>query len=209
MIRYKEIALNDLLSEVGEEKFHQIVSDFSCSKNGNNLNNDVEYFLKEKSIIFEKNYISRTSLIFAHGDDNALILVGYYSIAQKPFNFTEGVSRKKRKEISGHQFFVNQPLPALLLGQLGKNYSEKAHGGALISGKDILHYAFRRMKAAYIAIPFKLIYLECKDDPKLRIFYEKHGFTLHADSKGIPYKNDSKHDLLIYLSPATILEEIK
>ena len=90
------------------------------------MNTDVEKFLKEKAIIFEKNDISRTSLIFAHGSKRDLILVGYYTIAQKPFKITDGVSNKARKEIAGHHFFTKQPIPALLLGQLGKNYSEKS-----------------------------------------------------------------------------------
>lgn len=208
MISYKEISLIDLIEEIGEQEFLRIVSDFSCSKSGENLNTDIESFIKEKAIIFDRNDISRTYLIFAHTEDKELILVGYYSIAQKPFEFKESVSRKTRKEIAGHQYFLKGPLPALLLGQLGKNFSRNAHYGSLIRGKDMLHYAFLRMKDAYRTLPFKIIYLECKDHPSLREFYESHGFTLHANKEGKPYKREDA-DLIIYMANSTILEYIK
>lgn len=208
MINYLEIRLLDLLDEVGEEKTNEIISDFSCMKNGKELNDDVEFFLKKKAILFDKQYMSSTSLIFTSDSDDELILVGYYSIAQKPFSFTEGVSRSIRKEISGHHYFVKQDLPALLLGQLGKNYSDKALCGALLKGADLINFAYKRMKSVHVALPFKLIYLECKDEEQLREFYETHGFTLHADSKGQPFKSGSKKDLLIYFAPSSILDYI-
>lgn len=202
-IKYFEITLTDFLEEVGVEEFERISSDFSCEKN-----RDIEEFLKEKAVIFERNDISRTSLIFAYGSDKKAILLAYYSIAQKPFHFSEGVSRGVKKQIAGHQFFLKGPLPALLLGQLGKNFSEKAHSGSLIKGEDILYYAFKKMKAAYLTLPFKVIYLECLDKKELRDFYEKHGFTLHANHQGKPYRNDDNDDLLIYLTSSSILNEI-
>ena len=65
------------------------------------------------------------------------------------------------------------------------------------------------MKKAYTFVGFRLIYLECEDKPKLRRFYESHGFDLHADSKGKPFRNDDKSDLIIYLASSSLLDKIK
>ncbi len=205
---YIQVALKDLINEIGEEETKIILSDFSCKKEGmeTSLNCDVEDFLHNKAKIFEECDFARTHTLFVRGDKGKLILVGYYSIAQKQFEFKKGVSIKKRKEIAGHHFFKDGPLPAILIGQLGKNYSETALNGVLISGREILHYALLNIKEVYKTSPFRLIYIECKDHPSLRTFYEKHGFTLHADTHNVPFVNQT--GLIMYFAPVAILSSL-
>lgn len=54
------VPLNILLEQVGEERSKNILSSFSCE-----LNRDVEKFLHNKAIIFEKQGIAKTNLVFA------------------------------------------------------------------------------------------------------------------------------------------------
>ena len=210
MIQYVEVALKDLLSEIGEASTNEVLSDFSCKRNGSkeSLNNDVELFLKEKSVLFESCGIARTYLLFATDARKKVILIGYYSIAFKSFAFQTSVSIKQRKIIAGHHYFQKGPLPAILIGQLAKNYSDNALGGSLIYGREILSSALSRIKEAYKTIGFTLIYLECKDVPFLRSFYQDHGFELHVNSDGTPCRNDDSDPLLIYIAPVKILDKI-
>ena len=55
---YKIINLKDIYNNLGEERTKEILSDYKCE-----LNQDVEYFLKEKAIEFSKQDISRTYIV--------------------------------------------------------------------------------------------------------------------------------------------------
>ncbi|MDE8314221.1 hypothetical protein PT169_03650 [Erysipelothrix rhusiopathiae] len=130
MIDYFEISYLDALEKLGEELLSVYINDFECRYiKGDAENdvdteiNDVEKFIKEKIKIYDKNGISRSYLIFAKANSkhtHKLILVGYYSIAFKPFEFSSDVSRASKKRIAGHHTFMKGPLPAILIGQLGK-----------------------------------------------------------------------------------------
>ena len=77
---YKIINLKDIYNAIGEEKTKEKLREFSCS-----LNNDVEYFLKEKAIEFSKQDISRTYIVMSQYK-NKDIIVGYFAITNKVTN---------------------------------------------------------------------------------------------------------------------------
>lgn len=59
MIGYSLMALNDMISELGEGNVKNILSSFSSP-----LNPDVEYFIKHKAIEFAKQAIAPTTLVY-------------------------------------------------------------------------------------------------------------------------------------------------
>ena len=66
MLKYTLIKLNDMVDAFSENEsmVHNILSTFSC------LNNkDVERFLKEKALIFDKQGLSKTHLVFTSYKD--------------------------------------------------------------------------------------------------------------------------------------------
>lgn len=82
-----KIILKDLIEQAKENpetitfgEVEDIVSGFYCP-----FNNDVQLFLREKAIIFEKQRISATHLIFTSYKEE-LVLVGYFTLAAKVYS---------------------------------------------------------------------------------------------------------------------------
>lgn len=93
--------------------------------------NDVEYFLHNKAIQFEKSTLSTTHLIFSKFR-NKFVLVGYFSLANKPLvmskrNYNALKPSQKRKlcqngnKTDSGGYLVN----SYLIGQVEKNIRKK------------------------------------------------------------------------------------
>lgn len=65
-------------------------------------------------------------------------------------------------------------LPAPLIAQLGKNYSNGYNN--LITGDELLAEACNKIKRMQFDMGGKFAYLECEDKHKLTSFYKKNGF---------------------------------
>ena len=193
MLNYTLIKLNDLLKAFsGNESYvTDVLSTFSCINN-----RDVDSFLKEKAILFDKQGWSKTHLVFT-SYKNEMVLVGYFTLAPKSFVIIRN-NRKSRfdkigstlmKRIAKHGRYdreTNQyTISAPLIGQLGKN--DKYPN--LISGDVLLKYACDTVQEAQSIIGGRFVYLECEDKPGLVEFYKSNGFvsfgrrTLDADEK--------------------------
>lgn len=72
---YKVISLIDMINNLEEEKINEILYSFSCP-----LNEDVETFLRSKAVLFDKQSISRTKLVFT-SFKSQVVLVGYFTLA--------------------------------------------------------------------------------------------------------------------------------
>lgn len=146
--------------------------------------NDVEFFLHQKAINFEKMALSTTYLLFSpcNGEN---ILVGYFSLANKPLtmskkNYNNLNNRQQRAlcqngsktESGGYR--VN----SYLIGQVGKNYSEDAIRIKAINGTQILTLAYDMVLKAKELINARYVWIECEDTPKLRNFYNDFGFEV-------------------------------
>ncbi len=93
--RYKVVNLNYIISELGEEKSKQILSNFCCPKN-----KDVEDFIKLKSIEFSKQGLAGIHLVFSIIDDN-LSLLGYFALSNKIISISsKSLSNTLKKRIS-------------------------------------------------------------------------------------------------------------
>lgn len=184
---FKIISLNDLLEQLGEERTIQILSSFDCP-----LNPDVEYFLKHKAITFDIQAISRTKLVFA-SYKNELVLVGYFTLANKDFMIPQKtLSRKLKDRVkkfgSYYEDFKAYRISAPLIAQLGKNFSNGYN--KLITGDELLKMACDCVKEVQLNIGGKIVYIECEDKPRLIDFYERNGFTIF--SKRQLDKNDQQ-----------------
>jgi hypothetical protein len=169
---FSVIRLNDLVNAIGEEFVKELFSDFSCP-----LNDDVELFLKEKAILYQNMDISRTYLVFSEHRGEK-VLVGYFALALKTLPIRKGVSLTLRKRLTGTKSLEITFIAAILIGQLGKNFS---HGyNDLITGKELLWVALRKVLEIHQDIAGKVVFLECIDHPKLNEFYESCGFKAYG-----------------------------
>ena len=186
---YWQASLAKMIDAIGEEAVKNLLASFSCP-----LNQDVEYFLQHKAVEFCKQCISATHLVFASYQDKP-VLVGYYTLASKVFVIrnTSKLSATLKKRIN--KFGTYNPelrqyeVPVPLIGQLGKNYAKGYD--RLITGDELLHLAFERVRTIHMCMGGKIAYLECAPIPSLIRFYERNGFvqadirTLSASEIGL------------------------
>lgn len=173
-----QVKLVDMLEELGEDVTHGILATFSCP-----LNKDVEFFLREKAILFVKSGFAATHLVFT-SYQNQTVLVGYYALATKTVVIKgRDLNSRWRHRLNNFATYnpeTKQYLIALpLIGQLSKNF---ANGyDKLISGNELLAMACDRIRKMQLEVGGKMAYLECEDHPKLIEFYESNGFYRFAN----------------------------
>lgn len=173
MIGYSLIALNDMLSELGEGKVKNILSSFSSP-----LNPDVEYFIRHKAIDFAKQAIAPTTLVYTSYKDEPVIC-GYFTITLKSFIVRKKeVGAKTFKRLRRFGTYDEQfnccEIPAPLIAQLSKNFLNEYN--KLISGKELLDLALSEVKKLQTIGGGKVVYVECEDKPRLREYYHNNGF---------------------------------
>ena len=170
--RFKTISLENLLqSPDGTKRFAAMTSNFSCP-----LNPDVEHFLLATAIHNQTMHISRTKLVTLPVSSD-LKLVGYYSLALQVLDLDRITSKSLRKKITGFKRENKLGAAVYLIGQMGKNF----HNGAnkLISGQELFLLAMQDILKAQQIVGGRIVVVECKNDDKLRKFYEETlGFQL-------------------------------
>ncbi|NWO18053.1 GNAT family N-acetyltransferase [Leptotrichia sp. oral taxon 223] len=142
--------------------------------------NDIEIFLQEKSIRFEKSCVSTTHLIF---DDNIEEMLGYFTIANRSLILSKEelnvLSKTQQKKLSNSGSVLRNGdlmTSSFLLGQLGKNYSDDIL--KKITGKDLLTSAYNLLLKIKELINTKYVWLECQNESRLINFYRDFGFKL-------------------------------
>lgn len=175
MSEYSVSNLNWMIEELGENRVSEILSDFSCPKNG-----DVEFFLRKKAILFAKNGFSQTHLVFTTHEDKT-VLVGYFTLANKYIAVSgKALSETTRKKLCKFAIYDNSMrkycMAAPLIAQLGKNY--RSGYNKLITGDELLKIACQKVQRTQLELGGKFVYLECEDKQVLRRFYERNGFCI-------------------------------
>lgn len=170
---YNLVNLSDMLEQLGEQRVEAILSPFSCSHN-----KDVEQFLHNKAILFAKQGIARTFLLFA-SHRNEMQLIGYFTLANKVLTVDPSVlSSNDRRRINRfgeyNSAIKKYQISAPLIGQLGKNFSNGYN--TLVTGDELLKMACDKAREAQMIIGGRIIYLECEDTPNLIGFYNRNGF---------------------------------
>ena len=177
MTIYRTVSLDDLLKEVGEDETKKILADFYCGKN-----EDIDYFIKEKAIVFEKAKYSKTFLVYAQINGKAK-LAGFYSLASKKLELgNKRYARKERMHLFGYSNIQENCVSTILIGQLSKNF--KDGNDHLITGKLLISLAFERIIELSRSIPVAVVMIDCADEKKVMKFYERIGFNhLFYDEK--------------------------
>lgn len=98
---------------------------------------------------------------------------------------------RKQKNFFGTTYAFGKTINTHLIGQLSKNYTNG--NDKLISGDLLIELAFERIKEKNMLSPSPVIHIDCKDESKLKQFYEKMGFVY--------FKKNEDKDLLMYLMP--------
>lgn len=133
------------------------------------MDEDVQTFLHEKAIDFEEKH--QTATFLSINDEKLksgeLQIDGYFSLAIKVFEFSDEISNRKKKLLSGKS---DKQVPAFLIGQLARN--DCAPKG---TGKELLNLAIQYIKNAQNYVGGCLTYLDCKDN--MIPYYEKYGFS--------------------------------
>lgn len=184
MEHYVVVNLGRVLELNGEDKCSNLLSSFICKKNI-----DVQKYLTQNAIDFNKQRIAITYLVFYIKDEKAK-LVGYYTLTNKCVSVPlENISKTLQKKISKFAHFDESgqsfQLPMPLIAQLGKHdlYVD------LLDGNELLKLATSRVKQAQRIIGGKTTYIECASEPKLEEFYKNNKFVWFGknenDSNGV------------------------
>ena len=142
-----------------ENKAQELISIFMCQRDS-----DIENFLKERAILFEKLGKSRTFFIFDE-DEAEFKILAYFTLAIQVLKVPEALSNRKIKNFDGFNAKDNgqriAEFPTILIGQLGKNelYEES------ITGNEIMQYCLITVLEGQIRLGGRIVMLECKNIP--------------------------------------------
>ena len=118
-MNYRTISLKVLIDEFGKKKAFELLSKFSCP-----LNNDVEEFVHQKAIPFERAGMARTYLVVAEDSQTSYGICAIYSITTKSISISKEMTNSFRKTAFGTTYAVGNPVNTILIGQLAKNYQD-------------------------------------------------------------------------------------
>lgn len=153
------------------------MSSFSCPKD-----EDIERFLHNRAVEFEKLSKSRTYLIcdedeLAEKCLHEITIYGYITIALKILTVPEYVSNRVRKEIDGFSAKLRgeqiNDFPCYLIGQLSRNASVPKEK---LCGKKLIEFSEDVISAAVDSVGGRYMMIECRDSEKLIKFYSDNGF---------------------------------
>lgn len=168
-----------------EKQLQEFLNTFeTISVTGNKAAQDVENFLKTKAINFDKQSLSRTHLVVSTFQGKP-ILVGYFTITNKPLLFTKKMlgkcsnSLRSRLNQKGERMRNSENLliQGFLIAQIGKNYSEEALKTKAVTGKDLLTLAYEMIDEVQKISAGSYVWVEYEDVDRLRDFYKDFGFT--------------------------------
>jgi len=168
----------------------EVLSLFFCSKNS-----DVETFLRDKAITFEKASRARTYLILDEEalTDGKIDIIAYFTVSMKALNLREGISKNVRKHLDGLGNKQGSTFVVYLIGQLGKNDNYRSE----IDGKELIAMAIATIKEAYDVVGGRYILVECEPVPGLKKLYEDNDFTFLQES----LENDSLIQFIRFIDP--------
>lgn len=152
-----------------EQKAQELISIFSCR---NDI--DIENFLKEKAILFEKLGKSRTFIIY---NEEEFSILAYFTLSIQVLKIPQNLSNRKIMSLDGYSAKINgekiTEIPAILIGQLAKNDLHKND----ISGIELMNYCLSTVLDGQMRLGGRIIMLECYNKPYLVDFYKKFGFV--------------------------------
>lgn len=179
------IALSKLIREFNERDVQAILNTFeSRDFSGKEEAHEVEDFLKNKAIYYDKNDMSKTHLLFSDYKEEK-VLVGYYAITINSLHFSKKQLSKLSSKLRGSlnskatkrdKDTGNLEISCYLIGQIGKNFNEDALKTKSLTGIKILELAYQTILEAKDLTGGSYVYLEYEDTDKLRNIYKRFGF---------------------------------
>jgi hypothetical protein len=148
------------------------IAEFSCH------DDDVELFIKQKAIEFEKRDKSRTYLMFS--DEKTLL--GYFTLSLKALLLSDTLSKRTIGDIDGFSRTATET-GIILIGQFGKD-KEKAKN---VRGSDLFDKCIETVYEIYEAVGSRFVMIECKEIENVVSFYENNGF------RKLQVSNDGKY----------------
>ena len=97
----EKICIKDIVATGREQKLLNAFGKFTCQ------DKDVEKFLKEKALDFDKRNKSRTYLIINAETDDEIVILGYYTITMKNLPFSGTVSKSIDLSDNCHEFPIS------------------------------------------------------------------------------------------------------
>ena len=173
MASYNVVRTSWFLDKEIHSKYNDLIKGFSCSKN-----KSVERYLKTSSLISTCKQEAMTSLVF----DDVGFLHGFYTLTVKLLELDISKLKIKKEKERVQRVSVKKSgsvylLPCFLLAQLGKNYSAYIKPGNRISGKDLIAFVWKDIKAAHESLGGIACYVEYENVPVLKVFYKNEGFV--------------------------------
>jgi hypothetical protein len=156
------LSLKELIDRNGLDFFNDAISRFSCK------DEDVELFLREKAVDFERRDKSRTYLIL---DDETNTLLGYYTLSLKALPFGSGVSKSAIKAVDGFSKDIDA-VGIILIGQFGKDKVSAQD----VDGKHLFDICLETVYRAQKIVGGRFVLIECRDLEKVVSFYTRQGF---------------------------------
>jgi hypothetical protein len=162
------------LSEIIENstsnnKIKKLLQTFKC-----NQNIDLQDFLHNKALVFEKNLRSRTYLYI---DNNTKNIVAYFTIAINTL-YTDNISSKVIKLLDGYRDDTKS-IPCFLIGQLGKSDLYKD----IKIGQFIIEDAIEIIDNSQMSVGGRFILLDSINIKEVISFYENNLFFAIEDNQ--------------------------
>ncbi|MCU6430257.1 GNAT family acetyltransferase [Lacticaseibacillus paracasei] len=197
------VPLSALLNRYHEEEIRRNFSFFKS------INKDVEHFIHETCIQFEKIGLSRTTLVYVSFKGRQA-LAGYFAISSKSIS----ISKKNWNKMSNNLHRKLMPMgykdekedylvSSILLGQLGLNFQYHDQKSKILTGDELLSLAYGEVVRARDVVGGVVVYVEVDNEPRLRDFYTRNGFSqvlLKMASDGgkvVPYETPNRQHLYI------------
>lgn len=153
--------LEDLINKYSLNQVKKFLKTFKCS-----LNNDIENFLHNKAIIFEKKLRARTYLLLERKNKK---LAGYFSIAISVLYANE-IDENILLEIG--DLPTPKDIPCLLIGQIAKSDEFKT----VKLGEILMEYAIEQLEITNKIVGGRFILLDAINNEKIIKFYRDFGF---------------------------------
>lgn len=152
----------------------EVLSSFTCS-----LDADIELFLHERAIEFEKISKARTYLICDEAKlrEGEIFIVGYFALSLKVLILPEEMPVRSRKEYDGFRGKIHgnpiREIPCYLIGQLARNSEADINS---ITGSELIETTLSVIQPSVDAVGGRWVLIECHNTKGLVDFYRANGF---------------------------------
>lgn len=167
---YSRFKLADLLKDKSTNQVKKLLKTFVCAKNA-----DVQDFLHNKAITFERNLRSCTYLYTSNADKS---VAGYFSLGIT-YTLTNKLDKAVVKFLDGYTD-ETIAIPCYLIGQLGKSDTCKEKIGSFL-----LDDALSIIDKAQESLNGRFVLIDSVNDERVIKFYEQNSFIAIENDKSL------------------------